>query len=83
MESTMIRLDSTRLRIEYYIIMPKTGKMGTFSVLLAQKDSIRNLQFLFRFRIGIESGVIRFDSDSNGSHTTRRHSAVVADTTTR
>ena len=43
--------------------MSKTGEMGTFSDVLTQKDSIRNLKFLF-------SGLIRFDSDSSGSHTT-------------
>ena len=36
------------------------GEIGNFSVVFAPKNSIRNLKFLFRFRV--ESALIRFDS---------------------
>jgi hypothetical protein len=43
-------------RIKSSIVMPKTGEMGTFCVVLAQKDSIRNFTFFFRCRVESNQG---------------------------
>ena len=54
------------------------GEVDTFTVVFNLKNSIRNLQSSFCFRVGIESELIRFDSirfgsDSNCSHTSQFH----------
>ena len=38
------------------------GEIGTFAVVFATKNSIRNLKVLFSFRVESNSGLIRFDS---------------------